>query len=248
MDEVEVVNAHSERATLRVGNVFLKVDSDRARLEREVDVMALVPVPAPKMLWHKPSVLAVSAVPGTVLGRIGSPSPSSPAAWAAAGAVVRKLHDAPAPPWDAGGGQNIYELAAKLDEECKRLVRNGLLPADMVARNRAIAEAALRPYTPAFIHGDLHVTHVFADGDEITGIIDWSEGGRGDAVRDLASLTLAHPEHLSDVLAGYGGDVDLELVHAWWSMRALLVVRWLSEHGFNPFSPGGEADVLRARM
>ncbi|NUS13607.1 MAG: aminoglycoside phosphotransferase family protein, partial [Streptomyces sp.] len=28
MDEVEVVVAHSERATLRVGDVFLKVDAD----------------------------------------------------------------------------------------------------------------------------------------------------------------------------------------------------------------------------
>jgi len=248
MDEVKVVTAHSERATLRVGDVFLKVDSDQARLDREVEVMALVPVPAPTVLWHKPSVLAISAVPGTVLGRIGRPSTSSPAAWAAAGAVVRQLHDAPAPPWPGGGGQGIDELAAKLDEECERLVRDSLLPANLVARGRRVAEAALRPWTPVFIHGDLHITHVFADGDEITGIIDWSEGGQGDALRDLATLTLGHPEHLDDVVAGYGGDVDLDVVRAWWSLRSLLVVRWLAEHGFDPFSPGGEADVLRTRM
>lgn len=33
MDEVEVVVAHSERATLRVGDVFLKVDVDQAHID-----------------------------------------------------------------------------------------------------------------------------------------------------------------------------------------------------------------------
>jgi aminoglycoside phosphotransferase (APT) family kinase protein len=26
-----------------------------------------------------------------------------------------------------------------------------------------------------FIHGDLQITHVFVDGDQVTGVIDWSE-------------------------------------------------------------------------
>ena len=52
-----------------------------------------------------------------------------------------------------------------------------------------VAEAALRPWTPAFVHGDLQVAHVFVDGDEVTGVLDWSEAGQGDAMYDLASLT-----------------------------------------------------------
>ena len=84
----------------------------------------------------------------------------------------------------------------------------GILPADLVARNREIAEAALRPWEPVFMHGDLQVAHVFVDGDEVTGILDWSEAGRGAALYDLASLTLGHREHLDEVLAGYGTDVD----------------------------------------
>ncbi|WP_372455617.1 phosphotransferase [Sphaerisporangium fuscum] len=55
------------------------------------------------------------------------------------------------------------------------LVTNGVLPADLVTRNRQVAEAALRPWSPAFTHGDLQIAHVFVDGDKITGIIDWSE-------------------------------------------------------------------------
>ncbi|MFK4106835.1 aminoglycoside phosphotransferase family protein, partial [Streptomyces sp. NPDC019531] len=64
MDEVKVVVAHAERATLRVGDVFLKVDADQARIDVEVASMALAPVPTPEVLWHKPSVLAIAAVPG----------------------------------------------------------------------------------------------------------------------------------------------------------------------------------------
>ena len=248
MDEVKVVVAHSERATLRVGDVFLKVDADQARIDVEVDAMALAPVPTPEVLWRKPPVLAIAAVPGAALGRLGEPSAASPAAWAAAGAAIRKLHDAPLPPCRGRAGRSIAALAAELDDECELLVSNGLLPADLVIRNRQVAEAALRPWTPAFTHGDLQIAHVFVDGDEITGIIDWSEAGRGDALYDLATLTLGHEEHLGDVTAGYGTDIDLDVIHAWWSLRSLLAVRWLIEHGFDPSAPGCEVDVLRSRM
>ncbi|MFI1093894.1 phosphotransferase family protein [Streptomyces sp. NPDC020917] len=248
MDEVEVVVAHSERATLRVGDVFLKVDGDQARIDVEVEAMALAPVPTPRVLWRKPPVLAISAVPGTALGRLGEPSTASPAAWAAVGAAVRKLHDAPLPAWPGQGGRSLDELAADLDRECAWLVTNGVLPADLVARNRQVAEAALRPWTPVFAHGDLQITHVFTEGDEITGIIDWSEAGQGDALFDLAILTLGHEEHLGDLVAGYGTDVDLDVIRAWWSLRSLLAIRWLSEHGFDPTAPGCEVDVLRSRM
>ncbi|MEU4097348.1 aminoglycoside phosphotransferase family protein [Streptomyces sp. NPDC026673] len=248
MDEVEVVIAHSERATLRVGDVFLKVDADQARIDVEVEAMSLAPVPTPEVLWRKPPVLAIAALPGTTLGRLGGPSTGSPAAWAAAGAAIRRLHDAPLPARRGRAGRSSGALAAELADECEWLVTNGVLPADLVARNRQVAEAALRPWTPAFTHGDLQIAHLFVDGDEVTGIIDWSEAGRGDALYDLATFTLGHEEHLNDVIAGYGTEVDLDVVHAWWSLRSLLVVRWLIEHGFDPFAPGCEVDVLRARM
>ncbi|WP_406363258.1 aminoglycoside phosphotransferase family protein [Streptomyces sp. NBC_00715] len=247
MDEVEVVVAHSERATLRVGDMFLKVDADQARIDAEVAAMALAPVPTPEVLWRKPHVLAMTALPGTTVGRLGGPSTGSPGAWAAAGAAIRKLHDAPLPPW-AGRGRGLDELRTELDEECEVLVTNGVLPADLVTRNRQVAEAALRPWTPAFTHGDLQIAHVFVEDDEVTGIIDWSEAGQGDALYDLATFTLGHEEHLDDVIAGYGTDVDLAVIHAWWALRSLLVVRWLIEHGFDPFTAGCEVDVLRSRM
>ncbi|WP_329477716.1 phosphotransferase [Kribbella sp. NBC_01484] len=70
-------------------------------------------------------------------------------------------------------------------------------------------------------HGDLQITHVFVAGDKITGVIDRSEASQGDAMFDLASLTLGHEERLADLVAGYGADVDLEVIRAWWSLRSL---------------------------
>ncbi|BCJ27072.1 aminoglycoside phosphotransferase [Actinocatenispora sera] len=244
VDEIEVVVGHRERTTLRVGDMFLKVDSDPARLDVEVEAMARAPIPTAEVLWHKPSVLALAALPGTALGILGEPSPASPAAWAAAGTAVRRLHDAPLPPWP---GKNQDAIAAHLDTECDWLAANDVLPADLVARNRRIAEAAFRPFTPVFIHGDLQLTHVFVDGDEVTGVLDWSEAAPGDALYDLAILTLGHEEHLTDVVAGYGTGVDLDVVRAWWSVRSLSAARWLIEHGFDPDSPGCEFEVLRSQ-
>jgi aminoglycoside phosphotransferase len=245
VEEVEVVVAHSERATLRVGEVFLKVDADQTRTDVEVEAMAMAPIPTPEVLWRKPPVLALAALPGTALGRLGEPSVASSAAWAAAGAAARMLHDAPLPPWPS---RSLDESASHLDGECEWLVTNGVLPTDVVTRNRRVAEAALRPWTPVFTHGDLQVAHVFVDGDEITGVLDWSEAGQGDALYDLASLTLGHEEHLGDVAAGYGTDVDLDVIRGWWSLRCLRAIRWLIEHGFDPFLPGGEVDVLRSQL
>ena len=245
VEDVEVVVAHDERATLRVGDVFLKIDADQTRTDVEVEAMALAPIPTPEVLWRKPPVLALAALPGAALGRLGEPSIASSAAWASAGAAAWTLHHAPLPPWP---GRSLDEIASRLDGECEWLVTNGVLPSDLVKRNRRVAEAVLRPWTPVFVHGDLQITHVFVDGDEITGVIDWSEAGHGDALYDLATLTLGHEEHLGDVVAGYGTDVDLDVIRAWWSWRSLVAARWLIEHGFDPSSPGAEFDVLMSRM
>ncbi|MGN9894867.1 phosphotransferase family protein [Micromonospora sp. L31] len=245
VEEVEVVVAHHERATLRVGDVFLKIDADQSRADAEVEAMAMAPIPTPEILWRKPPVLALAALSGRALGRLGEPSTASSAAWAAAGAAARMLHDAPLPPWP---GRRLDELASRLDGECHWLVTNDVLPADLVTCNRRVAEAALRPWTPVFMHGDLQIAHVFVDDDEITGVLDWSEAGQGDALYDLAILTLGHEEHLGDVLAGYGTDVDLDVIRAWWSLRSLLAIRWLVEHGFDPAAPGCEVDVLKSRL
>src|SRR5260370_6527269 len=151
VEEVEVVVAHHERATLRVSDVYLRIDADQTRTDVEVEAMAMAPVRTPEVLWRKPPVLALAALPGTALGRLGEPSAAPSAAWAAAGAAARMLHDAPLPRWP---GRSLDEIALHLDGECEWLAPNGLLPAGPVPRNPPGAEAPLRPWTPRFMHRD----------------------------------------------------------------------------------------------
>lgn len=207
--------------------------------------MRIEPIPTPTVLWHRSPALALATLPGTALGRLELPSTASPKAWRAAGAAMRRLHDAPLPPWP---GRSVEDLAAQLGSECEWLVADDALPIEVVARNRERAETALRPWSPVFVHGDLQIVHVFVDeDDEVTGVLDWSEAAPGDAHADLATLTLAHEEHLDDVLAGYGvDDVDLDRIRAWWSLRCLLAVRWLAEHGYGPLEEMTEVAVLRS--
>jgi len=48
--------AHIASATLRVGDVFLKIDADQTRTDVEVEAMAMAPIPTPGVLWRKPGV------------------------------------------------------------------------------------------------------------------------------------------------------------------------------------------------
>ncbi|NAZ74340.1 phosphotransferase [Kineococcus sp. T13] len=244
MPEVQVVVAHQARATLRVGDVFLKVDPDRAGIDAEVAAMASVPVPTPRVLWRRHPVLALERVPGTALGTFGHPSPVGPAAWTAAGAALRAVHETPSPvPASAGPADR---LAQRLEDACEWILAHEAVPADVLERNRELARLVLRPAPPAFTHGDLQPDHVFVDDDHVTGIIDWSSAGPGDPVLDVAVLTLGHPEHLDDVAAGYGGDVHLDVVRAWWSYRSLTAIPWLAEHGFGSPETFPETAVLLA--
>ncbi|BEP12183.1 phosphotransferase [Acidothermaceae bacterium B102] len=243
MQQVQVISAHNDRATVRVGDMFLKIDANQVRADAEVVAMELAPVPTPEILWHKPPVLALAAVPGRPLGRLHETSTASPAAWAAAGAAVRVLHEAALPPRPS---PNLDELATRLDRECRWLDAHKVLPGAVLMRHRRRAEAALRPWTPVFIHGDLQIDHIFIDGDVVTGIIDWSEGSRGDALFDLAILTLAHEGNLDDLASGYGADLDRDVIRAWWSYRCLTNIRWLTENGYGSPDTFPEVAVLSA--
>ena len=97
-----------------------------------------------------------------------------------------------------------------------------------------------------FIHGDLHIEHVLIDGVTVTGLLDWSEAAPGDAAFDIASLTLAHPDRLGDLLAGYGDAADQARIHAWWSYRCLTAVRWLTENRYGPPDDYPDVALLRS--
>jgi len=65
----------------------------------------------------------------------------------------------------------------------------------------AVPRVGARPPRRAVdhMHGDLQIVHVFVDGDEITGVLDWSEAGETLGVADVslppASLFASGPSH-----------------------------------------------------
>src|SRR4029453_16556535 len=73
------------------------------------------------------------------------------------------------PPPPPRRGRGLPADPSGLDEECDWLVANDVLPADVVTRNRRVAEAALRPWTPEFTHRALRITHVSVSDDEVPG-------------------------------------------------------------------------------
>jgi hypothetical protein len=64
VEEVEAVIAHYERATLCVGDVFMKIDTDQLRPDIEFEAMALAPISTSEVLWRQPPVLALTTLPG----------------------------------------------------------------------------------------------------------------------------------------------------------------------------------------
>jgi aminoglycoside phosphotransferase (APT) family kinase protein len=169
VDEVEVVIAHQSRATVRVGNLFLKIDPDVDRMDREVEAMTVASAPTPRVVWRHPPVLALAALQGAPLGRLGQPSTASPAAWRAAGAAVRMLHETPLPSWPSQRGS---QRGSTLDEGCAWLLANEVVEPEVLDANRELALVALRERKQVFVHGDLHVAHVFVRDDQVTGILD----------------------------------------------------------------------------
>lgn len=229
MDRIEVLVSHQDRLTVRIGSTFVKIDAAGWRLTREVEAMALVPVPTPDVLWHHDNALGLREVRGTQLGQLGVPSTAPGTVWRQAGAVARRIHSLPTPPWpgwDADGFANF------VDGELGWLVDNALLSSASAVAARAAAEPALRPFPAVFTHGDFQPAHVLYDDDEITGVIDWADACTGDALFDLAVLTVDNKERIDEVLEGYGDDVDREVLAAWWVVRHIGAARWMIQHGF----------------
>ena len=238
---LEVLSAHHERAVIAVGDEILKIDTDHHHTAVEVEAMQLaIGVPTPEVRWCRPPVLALARLPGEPLAQPGVEPTTGPSAWEATGAVVRTLHELPLPPWP---GRRAADPGASLDECVRWLADRHVVEQAVLDRAAAVARGALREFPLVFTHGDCQPAHVFVDGDEVVGVVDWSDACQGDALYDLAVLTVGFEERLGDVLRGYGAEnVDRDVIRAWWAFRRIAAVRWMLEHGLDP---AGDIAVLR---
>jgi Ser/Thr protein kinase RdoA (MazF antagonist) len=258
---VRVVNAlveHDERCVIEVelpdGRPAVAkcvLDADRADVEaRVLDAATRAGVPVPRLVavgGGSPTVLVLERMGGDWL------APDRPAAaWAAAGAAIRRLHGVAVPGLPAFAGRDgwaagLHEvadhwgpraLAAGLD---RRVVDAGRGAADRLVRSGAVEPRIVT------LHGDCVPIHVRLDDDDrVIGLLDLGDACRGDSAWDLAVLTMRSPERLSAVLDGYRADPDLRAwtARAWPVYRALRLVAevgWLADHGFDPAGAVKEA-------
>jgi aminoglycoside phosphotransferase (APT) family kinase protein len=251
VEVVKVLVNHDERCVLEValpdGRPAVAkcvVKPDRADAEaRVLEAAAGAGVPVPGLIARVagvPPVLLLERVSGDWL------SPARPArAWAATGAVIRRLHGvdivglagfAGRDGWAAGLGEltdhwGPRSRAAGLDGW---VVDAGRAAADGLGRSRQSGPPTVT------LHGDCVPIHVrLSPDDEVTGLLDLGDACRGDPAWDVAVLTMRSPERLPAVLDGYRADADLRgwVERSWSVYRALRLVAevgWLAEHGFDP--------------
>jgi hypothetical protein len=191
---VEVVSSHEQRAVVRAGNVFLKVETDTARAAAEREAMTIAPVPTPALLWWHdgpPALYVFEAVAGTSLAKLGEPSPHPATAWKETGLTVRALHDAPIPPRSyppPAAWRDFSNLSATIDEVAAWLHANTAVPADVVEARASYAHATLddRAFEPAFVHGTSRLS-------TSSSTMAWSQRSSTGLRRGLAILSRTSP-------------------------------------------------------
>jgi aminoglycoside phosphotransferase (APT) family kinase protein len=258
VEMVKVLVNHDERCVLEVALPVGRpavakciVDPERADAEaRVLEAAAGVGVPVPGLIARvagAPPVLLLERVSGDWL------SPERPArAWAATGAVVRRLHGVDVVGLAGFAGRDGWAAGLRelTDHWAPRSRAAGLdgwvVDAVRVATDGLERSWPSEPRT-ATLHGDCVPIHVrLNDDDEVVGLLDLGDTCRGDPAWDLVVLTMRSPERLPAVLDGYGADPELRawVERSWPVYRALRLVAeagWLADHGFDPGAALGEA-------
>lgn len=198
-------------------------------------------IPTPNLLWTTegpPDVLVLSTVPGRPI-RADDP----PEVWEQLGATIRALHDAPIPSWPAA--DSTYPLIVPwVKDEVEWLAGQGLDSAGVRKAGSLIAEVlSAHRHENCVVHGDLQAEHVFIDGREIAGIIDWADSILGDPLADLAVVTSRAPRRLKALAGGYGV-IDAEVVRALWALRFVGEIRWLLDRDIDPTPSIGALDDM----
>ena len=218
-----------------VEDLVLRV-SDGPSVIREARLLALlaprlsVPVPRPRFADGRLGVLAYSLLPGrSLLGSLGSPG------------LVRRL------------GRFLVDLHS---------IDPGLL-GDVLPRDDAGPEewltdlddpghllAVLTASVPAptdhyaVVHADLGAEHCLVVGEELTGVIDWSDAAIADPAVDFARLYL---DFLRSEMVAYGGledpDRTLQRVHVYARCAVLEDLEYGRRCGREEYARAAEASL-----
>ena len=154
---------------------------------------------------------------------------------ASLGRALAALHDVPRSVIE-DAGLPVYEAAEYRDRrmaELDRAAATGHVPPRLLTRwERAIEDVGRWRFQACVTHGDLVAEHVLADGEEIVGILDWSQAKVADPADDLAWVAVGADEAaLDSVLEAYAvsrrNDPDRHLHVRARLAGELALARWL---------------------
>jgi len=194
--EVESVQGFAGNQTFRLQTVsgetvYLKSGDTVEAEARACELARSVGVPAPQILVVEPTYLICAEVPG-------SPS-SADAVITELGRGLCRLHEIRG--YDGSWAERLRQLIERLD------VLAGIMPDDLARRLRVIIPPfvdTVADVEPVLLHCDLHPRHLYAVGNELTGVIDWGDTMYGDPLFDVARFSMSGDVPTKALLAGYG--------------------------------------------
>lgn len=108
----------------------------------------------------------------------------------------------------SGPSATWREVVAAMLSGIGAQVDAGVLPRELASgvESRMAADAEHLSFAGPgrLLHADMHLRHVYGEGDALTGIIDWGDVTAGDPLFDLAVVSLAGRVALDALLGGYG--------------------------------------------
>lgn len=198
---------------------------------------------APEIVENGPGYLIERALAGS--------ASSSAEVFEQAGAQLRLLHEVPGDRYGflhEGLCDNWLEVLQRPLDELELLA--GIVDDDLVRRLRSLRFAdRLAPVAPRLLHGDLHPRHIYAEGNQLTGFIDWGDVAFGDPLFDLGRFSRAGVDATDALLRGYGIErttsLDWTLIF-YRTIWAVMVMHW--EHAAGGDWYIGHLDAIAADL
>ncbi|MBT0768005.1 phosphotransferase [Kineosporia sp. J2-2] len=117
--------------------------------------------------------------------------------------------------------------------ELDRVAATGLTPVRLLTRwEHAVEEVGAWRFIPCVVHGDLAGDNVLAEGEEVTGVMEWSETRVADPADDLAWVSIGATETaMGPVFTAYTAarsePVDVDLRRRARLSGEFAIARWL---------------------
>lgn len=218
VSRAEPVQGFAGNQTFRLhtasGTYYLKSGTAVAAEARACELARSVDVPSPHVVavsLTAPAYLITAELPGSPVAA------DATAVLVEAGLCLRRLHTIqdPSADWPATLLGTLENLEDVVPVHLAERLRDVIPPfVDTVAGIK-----------PVLLHADLHPRHLYAVGNQLTGILDWGDTMYGDPLFDLARFSMVGPAATATFLTGYGQidapDRTLSLYRVLWSLMAL---------------------------